>query len=766
MTALLDGPGKSACRRLSKRGSMISGLLAVAAVLASGTVSAADYYVSPQGDDAASGSEKAPWKTLAQAAKTLKPGDVCHLREGVYRELLRPKHSGQKDKPITFVAYANEKVVLTGADAVTGWTKEKNGVYAAPLAWSPKGGHQVFAGSEMLHEARWPNAGRKPFFEPKRATAHGGSPTTLVCNEIPGPKDAWVGARLWCAGGSAWICWTTPVTAYDDKTHTLTFQTNQTRRKWYVPRKGNLFALQGVRRALDAPGEWFYDAKAKRLLVVPPKGIDPEQAMEVKRRADAIDLSGRSHIHLKGLQVRAGGIRTDKASSHCVLERLTGCYLSGSAGVSIQGQGHLVLSCDIGYSATPVLTVRGSDHRIVNNRIHHGGYQGLWKGTVALSGRRILFSHNTVRHAGRDLINTHGLMESLVQYNDVSDAGWLTKDLGMFYGHNTDFANTVFRYNWVHDNRAKHCAMGIYFDHLSHNAIVHHNVVWNAGYDPLRFNNPSYGNLVFNNTCISTGPTKTFDHSKRDDLFACRYMRNILNHAPKLPKHVVLEDNLILPKPEVKGVAQRDFRLKKGDSRVGAYAPDGKLWRAGCDLARPPSPLPTYNAPRIPWMNLVKNACFEFGTLEGWTKVAAQKAKLVKGNGWGNGIAGGKQGDRHATGTSRFELQLGPGRDGVEQKIAGLAPNTKYTLSAWMRVATKGETVTLEARAHGGKAVSSKVDATAWTRTSLTFTTGPTSTQVTVSLTKTTPGSGFAWCDNLTLPATPSTNAQKPRKPR
>ena len=94
-------------------------------------------------------------------------------------------------------------------------------------------------------------------------------------------------------------------------------------------------------------------------------------------------------------------------------------------------------------------------------------------------------------HAGRDLINTHGLMESLVQYNDVSEAGWLTKDLGMFYGHNTDFANTEFRYNLVHDNHAEHCAMGIYFDHLSHNAIVHHNVVWNVGMDPIGSTTPA-----------------------------------------------------------------------------------------------------------------------------------------------------------------------------------------------------------------------------------------------------------------------------------
>ncbi len=140
---------------------------------------------------------------------------------------------------------------------------------------------------------------------------------------------------------------------------------------------------------------------------------------------------------------------------------------------------------------------------------------GLWNGAVKLKGRRILFSHNTVAHAGRDLISIHGLSESLVQYNDVSNAGYLTADLGMIYGHTTDFANTQFCYNWVHDNRASSHRNGIYFDHVAHNVIVHHNVVWNIKDDPLRLNNPAYNGLVFNNSCWRTGGNKKLSLSAR-----------------------------------------------------------------------------------------------------------------------------------------------------------------------------------------------------------------------------------------------------------
>ncbi len=725
-------------------------------------LSAVEYFVSPHGSDSNSGTKQQPFATICKATGILKPGDTCYLREGVYHEVLRPEQSGKEGAEITFSNWREEEVLISGADVIAGWKHEDNGICSAPMPWSLSDDNQVFAGDTMLSEACWPAPGESPLFNPERAVASGCSTTTLVCDQIPGADDSWKGARLWCAGGSAWICWSSTVTSYDAKSHTLTF--GPARESWYTPRKGNLFALRGVRRALHAPGQWFYDSKEKMLLLIPPDGTDIKSlVVEAKRRTDAIDLSGRSHIRIRGVEFRAGGIRTDKQSSHIVLEKLRGRYVShsnvkdvsGSSGVLVFGNNILLLSCDLGYSSSSVLAVKGNDNRIINCYIHHGGYGGLWRGTVSLSGRRVVFSHNTVRHAGRDLVNTHGLMESLVQYNDVSEAGWLTKDLGMFYGHNTDYANTEFRYNLVHDNHAEHCAMGIYFDHLSHNAIVHHNVVWNIGMDPIRFNNPGYCNLVYNNTCLNTGYVGTFDHSKRNDLFASRYFNNIFNKKIDLPAHVALYNNHIVSNPSFRDAAGKDLRLKNraDGATVGAYTPNGALWKAGCDLENPPVPLPVYRPRRIAWMNAVRNACFEFGTLEGWRKTDSSRAVLTKGNGWGNHVVG--DGKSHGTGTSRFELQLGPGPDGIRQVIKGLSPGMTYTLSAWVRVSDESETIVFGIRQHGADEVSVSASSTEWTRKSIDFTTGPKATEATVYLLKSTAGGGHVWCDNLTLPLQP-----------
>jgi hypothetical protein len=742
-----------------------------------------DYFVSPTGQDNNPGTFERPFATLTKAASMLEPGDTCYLRQGVYRETLRPEQSGEEGQPITFRNWQDEQVVISGTDILSEWQNDGDGTCSASMPWSLGDDNQFFhdtndqdlflnqrrfyrlsVGGLMLSEACWPAPGDEPLFNPGRSVASGGSPTTLVCEQLTGADDSWVGAKLWCAGGSAWICWTSEVTGYDADTHTLTFKDSQG--SWYTPRAGNLFILKGLRSSLKEPGQWYYDSNSQRVSIVPPEDSDVGKlVVEAKRRIDAIDLSGRAYINIQGLRFHAAGIRTDENSSHLRLKNLQGRYVahsnrndvSATAGVLIRGSDNLLMNCDLGYSSSSVVNVQGSDHRIINNYIHHGGYIGLWRGAVVLSGRRILFSHNTVKHAGRDLVNTHGLMESLVQYNDVSEAGWLTKDLGMFYGHNTDFANTVFRYNLVHDNHAEHCSMGIYFDHLSNNAIVHHNVVWNVGMDPIRINNPSYGCLVFNNTCFNSGKIGTFDHSKRDDMLDSRFFNNIFNERIDLPEHVTTYGNQIIDAPQFVAADQHDFRLNNAtDNTIGAYAPDATHWTAGCNLASPPTPLPCYESPQIDWMNMVRNSCFELGSLESWQKTDAKNAEIVSGNGWGNHF--GNNSEVQATGTSKYELRLGPGRDGASQTIRGLNPGTTYRLSAWCKVSDSNQVATLGVTQNNENELVATSSSSDWQRLSVEFTTDSDATEVEIFILNSTSGElgdGYAWFDNLTLPLTP-----------
>ena len=114
-----------------------------------GRVTAADgiqavFYVSPDGDDSADGSEDAPFATLERARDAVRAingsmtGDiVVRLRGGDYR-ITKPvdfdtRDSGTGGFTVRYEACEGESPVINGAVKVTGWTKYNDKLWAAPL---------------------------------------------------------------------------------------------------------------------------------------------------------------------------------------------------------------------------------------------------------------------------------------------------------------------------------------------------------------------------------------------------------------------------------------------------------------------------------------------------------------------------------------------------------------------------------------------------------------------------------------------------------
>jgi hypothetical protein len=72
-------------------------------LFAPATARAADYFVSPDGDDGADGSDAAPWETLQHAADSVAAGDTVVVRAGTYVGF-QLETSGEEAAPITFSA--------------------------------------------------------------------------------------------------------------------------------------------------------------------------------------------------------------------------------------------------------------------------------------------------------------------------------------------------------------------------------------------------------------------------------------------------------------------------------------------------------------------------------------------------------------------------------------------------------------------------------------------------------------------------------------
>lgn len=80
------------------------------------SVSAAEYFVSPSGDDKNTGtSVSSPWRSIAKANGVLAAGDTLRMRGGEYvNDPIAPKNSGKSGAPITYAGYSGERPVLTG----------------------------------------------------------------------------------------------------------------------------------------------------------------------------------------------------------------------------------------------------------------------------------------------------------------------------------------------------------------------------------------------------------------------------------------------------------------------------------------------------------------------------------------------------------------------------------------------------------------------------------------------------------------------------
>jgi len=98
-------------------------------------ISANEYHVSKIGNDSNIGSVQSPFLTINKAVVFAFPGDTITVHTGTYREWVKPIRGGTSDfKRIVFRAAPEETVEIKGSEIITGWTKQKNGVWKVVIS--------------------------------------------------------------------------------------------------------------------------------------------------------------------------------------------------------------------------------------------------------------------------------------------------------------------------------------------------------------------------------------------------------------------------------------------------------------------------------------------------------------------------------------------------------------------------------------------------------------------------------------------------------
>ncbi|MEO7860852.1 MAG: right-handed parallel beta-helix repeat-containing protein, partial [Nitrospirales bacterium] len=379
---------------------------------------AATYYVATTGSDSAAGTEEAlPFRTIQKAASLMRAGDTCLIRGGIYRETVTPANSGSDGAPIMFDAYQHERVIISGANIVSGFTLYQPNLYKAAMPWSMgKGKDQVFMGGAVQPEARFPNTA-SPGLEypvpllgsvwPPRGNFHvtdvagtvavlppvGGRHTvesTLLNDQTPG---------LWRGGlylGMHYAGYQFHAADITDSASGVLTVSPINPKKWYNVSRPYLRgefgrgSISGVLAALDAPGEWVW--QDGMLYLRTPQGQPPDSIIiEAKARQLAFDLTGKSYIMILNLEVVSAGLTMYKATN-CTIDGVRFSYVNqfnrpstalrseptAEAGIYIGGRYNTVKNSLIAYSAGAGVKITGRDHLITNNVIHDSGYAGAY----------------------------------------------------------------------------------------------------------------------------------------------------------------------------------------------------------------------------------------------------------------------------------------------------------------------------------------------------------------------------------------------------
>ncbi|PIY37316.1 MAG: hypothetical protein COZ06_33155 [Armatimonadetes bacterium CG_4_10_14_3_um_filter_66_18] len=752
---------------------MKKGPLVMTALLLTACAAGAEVYVSPAGSDENSGTQAAPFATIQKAASLMKAGDTCIVRGGTYHETVTPAASGEPDKPITFRAAEGETVTVSGAEAVTGWAKHQGAVWRAQLNWDLGKNNQVFFDGKRLPEARWPNKMNDELLDPEGAKIDGGDEAGLVCKALP--DGDWIGAAVWALCHSKWTSWSATVTGYDAAQKKLLFALPEHVLRFHNPGEGGEFYLVGKLALLDAPGEWFFDPPTKTLYLWPPEGADPNtHAVTAKRRLLAFDLQGRAHVQVVGINVHAATLDLRNAR-HCVVQGVRATYVSHTrggdtsyglgepTGITVSGTGNVIRDSELACSVGDGILLGGDHNAVINCWLHDLDYFGCYGTPVKIAGTANMLSHSTIHDTGRDCIQVSG-QAHLVQYNHVYNAGRICHDLGFLYTCANDGGGTEIRYNHCHDNLAPGTRCGLYLDNFTSNYLVHHNVVWNTNGEEIRLNKPSQYNLVYNNTVM--GNLGNWGRWKSDRMFGDRVQNNLLggkiaphpdlflaNNEERIPPEKLNRDSFsaetrpgLAAGAVVPGIT--DGFAGAGPD-LGAYQAGTPQWTTGHDFGNPPNP--EYRLSETPYRNRVVNGSLDWpspkGEIAGWARIEAGTAKLIRGQ---SGITENQ--DERDSFIGQAVCLSGPDDDGIEQVVAGLAPNTRYVVAGWLKAKDAGA-IRLGVRGHAGSETSIESDGRTWEHIEVNFTTGATNTTATVFVVK--GGSGAAFADDVGLVLAP-----------
>lgn len=469
------------------------------------------FYVDREnGSDDNPGTQAAPWRTLAKASSApLKAGDALLLKCGsVWRESLEITTAGGRDGDFLIGGYGDcsgtRRPVIRASDwiATSGWARvdgESRPIYSKPIATAVT---RLFVDGLPQIAARYPNfkgigaeyALASSLSSRQSFKVRASDLTELASRDL-------VGATIHIKT-TQWLLDTAIIQSFDASTGVITLD----RQLAFSVREGAGYIIEGKRWMLDAPGEWFYDAGAKELLVWTNDGASPAShaGIEATRYEQGLVVKWAKNVRVERLRVEqqsvngilmletADAVLKDVVSMHA---GLLGISVLDAPRVSVQG------ATVVGAGRSGIVLREVLDARVTASKVTDtGGFARAddTDGAIAVFGQGAVVSGNLVDRSASVGIRFGNRPGTVVEDNTVFSSCMRFTDCGGIYTWTASspaapdtayVARGTVRRNVIVGARSNqegcgfscaNLAVGIYLDELSSGVTLANNIISDA----------------------------------------------------------------------------------------------------------------------------------------------------------------------------------------------------------------------------------------------------------------------------------------------
>jgi len=439
-------------------------------------LNAQSVYVGMDGDDGNPGTLESPLKNLQVAVDLLGPGDTLFILEGTYRQKVKKNYlRGDDGNPIVITAYPGHKVIIDGTVDIIGvWEHFEGNIYKTVLdtaIW------QLFVDDKMMTSARWPNA---EAWTPDRWNpvktwgnqAAGSSYGHFIddgTKNLAGTGKDFTGAIAIMNIGS-WLSFAEKVDAHGAGNSDFTYIPHFPENQYHLKITHGRYFFEAAMACLDAANEWYFNPDTRELFLYPDNGLDPTgRIIRGKTVTYALEFNQARYLEIRDIDFFGCTVKMEY-THHASLVNCNFLYPSYSrrmlgsitfaqptlisSGSSEVESYNRVINYTFEKTDGSGLKIVGKHDLVENCYFHNIDYScvgGLNDITVAaVSTNHFTFRYNTIDMGGNSLGVKTG-NSCVVEFNKVSNIGFLQHDGSAIQTSSTNLADVMFRRNWVTD---------------------------------------------------------------------------------------------------------------------------------------------------------------------------------------------------------------------------------------------------------------------------------------------------------------------------